>query len=92
VRQQISDKKKAKILEYVKQHANAFAALWQTVSMLMKVKDNIIRQFDSHDQTVKSRIPGHGEGGEGYVLAHPEGDIKLVPREFFTKANRAVER
>jgi hypothetical protein len=91
-RQQISDAMKNKVLEYIKQHSKAFNALWTTVSTLMKVKDDIIRQFDSHDQTVKSNIPGYGDGGEGYVLAHPKGDIKLVPREFFTKANRAVER
>lgn len=91
-RPQISDRKKSTILQYIKQHMNSFNALWQTVSMLMRVKDDIVRQFDSHDQTVKASIPGHGEGGEGYVLAHPEGDIKLVPREFFTRANRAVER
>jgi hypothetical protein len=91
-RKQISDRKKAKVLEYVKLHAKAFSALWQTVSALMTVKDHIINQFDAHDAKVKQNIPGHGEGGEGYVLAHPEGDIKLVPREFFTKANRAVER
>ena len=91
-RKQISDRKKGKILEYINLHAKAFNALWQTVSTLMQVKDDIIRQFDSHDSTVKQNIPGYGEGGEGYVLAHPEGDIKLVPREFFTKANRAVER
>jgi hypothetical protein len=91
-RPQISDKKKAKVLDYVKQHVKAFNALWNTVNSIMRVKDNIIRQFDSHDQTVKQSIPGHGEGGEGYVLAHPEGDIKLVPREYFTRANRAVER
>lgn len=91
-KKQISDRKKSTILEYVNQHRNAFNALWKTVTALMKVKDSIINQFDSHDQTVKSNIPGYGEGGEGYVLAHPEGDIKLVPREFFTKANRAVQR
>jgi hypothetical protein len=91
-RKQISDRKKGKILEYINLHAKAFNALWQTVRTLMQVKDDIIRQFDSHDSTVKQNIPGYGEGGEGYVLAHPQGDIKLVPREFFTKANRAVER
>ena len=99
-RKQISDRKKANILEYVKLHANAFNAMWQTVSTLMKVKDDIIKQFDAHDQTVKQEIgshgpvraDAHGQGGEGYVLAHPEGDIKLVPREYFTKANRSVER
>ena len=67
--------------------------MWQTVSTVMKVKDDIIAQFDSHDQTVKQSIPGHSDtGGEGYVLAHPQGDIKLVPRATFTKANRSVER
>jgi len=99
-RKQISDRKKGKILEYVNQHGPAFKALWDTVSALMRVKDDIIRQFDSHDQTVKQEIGSHGPvrsdahgvGGEGYVLAHPEGDIKLVPREYFTKANRSVER
>ena len=88
----ISDRKKAKILEYIKEHMSAWTALWTTVTSIMKVKDDIIRQFDSHDSAVKQSIPGYGEGGEGYVLAHPEGDIKLVPREYFTKANRAVER
>ena len=58
----------------------------------MQIKDKVIAQFDSHDATVKANIPGHGAGGEGYVLAHPDGDVKLVPREFFTKANRAVQR
>jgi len=87
----ISDRKKANVLKYVNEHANAFAALWEVVQTLMFVKDDIIRQFDAHDQTVNQSIGGQ-EGGEGYVLAHPQGDIKLVPREYFTKANRAVER
>jgi hypothetical protein len=89
----VSDAMKNKVLQYIKQHASAFNAMWKTVSAIMKVKDNIISQFDSHDQTVKQSIPGHSDtGGEGYVLAHPEGDIKLVPRATFTKANRSVER
>ena len=40
-------------------------------------------------------MSGDGEtvdGGEGYVLAHPDGDIKLVPRQTFSKYNRAMER
>ena len=31
-------------------------------------------------------------GGEGYVLAHPTGDIKFVNRAGFSAANRAVQR
>lgn len=87
----ISDKKKVKVLEHVKQHINAFNALWQTVQSIMQTKDDVIAQFDAHDADVKQSINGQS-GGEGYVLAHPEGDIKLVPRSTFTAANRAVER
>ena len=74
--------------------------MWTIVTGIMKIKDKVIKQFDSHDSTVKSSIgphgpaavDTHGEGGEGYVLAHPKGDIKLVPRQYFTKANRSVQR
>ena len=91
-RKQVSGVKKARMVEYINTHKVAFDAMWQIHTQLMQVKDDIINQMDSHDSTVKARIDGHGEGGEGYVLAHPEGDIKLVPREYFTKANRATER
>jgi len=57
----------------------------------MQAKDNIIAQFDSQGGDVKQSIGGQ-PGGEGYVLAHPKGDIKLVPRKTFSAANRAVER
>jgi hypothetical protein len=57
----------------------------------MKAKDSIIADLDSRPGTVRSKTDGK-EGGEGYVLAHPEGDIKLVNRAGFTAANRAVER
>lgn len=88
----LSERKKQNVMQYIQQNSNAFNALWQTVNAIMKVKDSIIAQFDAHDSTVKQSIPGTGEGGEGYVLAHPGGDIKLVPREFFSKANRAAQR
>ena len=57
----------------------------------MNVKDYIISQFDNHNTDVKQSIAGT-KGGEGYVIAHPEGDIKLVPREFFSRANREQMR
>ena len=88
----ISQAAKSRVAEYLGQHREGFAALWEVVTGIMKVKDDIINQFDQQEIAVKQNIPGYGDGGEGYVLAHPEGDIKLVPREFFTKANRAVER
>lgn len=87
----ISERKKARILEYIQQHAQAYNAVWKTVTAIMKAKDFVIAQFDKQDTDVKQHIAGQS-GGEGYVLAHPDGDIKLVPREFFSKANRAKGR
>lgn len=96
----VSKAKQTRIVEYIQQHQAGFDALWGIVNKIMSVKDDIINQFNTHDSDVKASIgphgpakpDTHGEGGEGYVLAHPEGDIKLVSREFFTKANRSVER
>ena len=91
-RSKLSANKQKNIAAHIQANQRGFDAIWQVVSGIMQIKDKVISQFDSHDSTVKANIPGHGEGGEGYVLAHPEGDVKLVPREFFTRANRAVQR
>ena len=96
----VSKPKQQKIIEIINNNVDGFNAMWQIVHGIMKVKDNIINQFEKQDADIVASIGDkgpaapdtHGEGGEGYVLAHPEGDIKLVPREFFTKANRSVER
>ena len=87
----ISDKKKANVLAYIKEHMAHFKAMWNVVTAIQKAKDDIIAKFDSQGGDVKQTI-GNKPGGEGYVLAHPGGDIKLVPRKTFSAANRAVER
>jgi hypothetical protein len=87
----VSPAKQQKIIDIINSNVNGFNAIWQLVAGVMRVKDNIIQQLESQNAPIKSSINGQA-GGEGYVLAHPEGDIKLVSREFFTKANRAVER
>ena len=74
--------------------------MWSVVASIMTIKDKVISQFDQHDADVTAEIGSHGpaatdthgKGGEGYVLSHPQGDIKLVPRATFTKANRSVQR
>ena len=87
----VSDRKKAKVLEYIKLHMNAFKALWNTVGTLQRVKDKVISNLDNQDQGIKQNINGK-KGGEGYVMAHPGGDLKLVPRSTFTAASRAARR
>jgi hypothetical protein len=96
----VSKAKQQKIAELINNNVNGFNAIWQIVTGIMRVKDDIIKQLETQQSDVSASIgphgpvrsDAHGEGGEGYVLAHPEGDIKLVSREYFTKANRSVER
>jgi hypothetical protein len=87
----LSQRKKLNVIEYVKENMNAFTSLWEVVTGIMKVKDQVIRDLDSQGGAVKAFTAGK-PGGEGYVIAHPEGDLKLVNRSEFTAANRAVKR
>jgi len=96
----VSKPKQQKIAQIVQENVDGFNALWNIVTGIMKVKDNIIDQFEKQEADITASIgphgpadsSAHGQGGEGYVLAHPEGDIKLVPRAYFTRANRSVQR
>tara|TARA_B100002019_G_scaffold274420_1_gene271348 strand:- start:3155 stop:4303 length:1149 start_codon:yes stop_codon:yes gene_type:complete len=87
----VSQNKKSKIAEYVGKQQAGFSAIWQIVAGIQNVKDNIINQLETQDAPVKAFIADK-PGGEGFVLAHPEGAIKLVDRGGFTAANRAIER
>jgi hypothetical protein len=87
----VSPIKQKKVMEYIQQHSKGFVALWEVVTTIQQVKDDIIGQLDKQNIPVKQSMAGEA-GGEGYVLAHPEGDIKLVPRQTFTRINRSIER
>lgn len=89
----LSEPKKKRIVEWTRENANGFAALWEIVRGIQQIKNDIINQFDSHDAPVRASINGK-PGGEGYVMSHPQGSIKLVNRGEggFTQANRAVQR
>lgn len=87
----VSNVKKQRIADYIQKHSKAYSAMWKTVSAIMQVKDKVISQFENQGGDIQQNINGNS-GGEGYVLAHPDGDIKLVPRATFSAANRAVTR
>ena len=89
----VSLPKQQRIIDHIGGNKQGFDALWEIASSIQKVKNDIIKQFDNHDADVKASI-GNDSGGEGYVIAHPQGDIKLVNRGEggFTQANRAVQR
>ena len=85
----VSDVKKTRIKQYILDHKEGYSALWKVFNVIMAVKNSIISQFDDHGGVVQQRMNTIDEpGGEGYVLADPDGDIKLVPRATFSKANR----
>ena len=85
----VSDVKKTRIKQYILDHKEGYSALWKVFNVIMAVKNSIISQFDDHGGVVQQRMNTINEpGGEGYVLADPDGDIKLVPRATFSKANR----
>ena len=90
-REQVSAKMKTKVNEYIQENSSAFMSLWNVVSSIMKTKDGIINKFDRQESPIKQSINGK-PGGEGYVMAHPKGDIKLVPRSTFSAANRSITR
>ena len=87
----ISNAAKVKITDYVKQNIKAFTSLWEVVDGIMKAKDSVIDSLDKNSSGVSQSINGQ-KGGEGYVLANKDGNVKLVPRATFSKANRAVVR
>ena len=89
----VSARKQQKLLDHVKANKKGWESMWAIMKGLITVKDDIIQQFDNHDQDVIATI-GKNRGGEGYVLTNPAGDMKLVNRGEggFTAANRAVQR
>lgn len=87
----LSANKKSNVLTYIKENQKAFETTWKIISTLMYIKDDIIEKFDNQSVDIKQRV-GDSPGGEGYVLADPKGDIKLVPRRRFSAANRALRR
>tara|TARA_B100002019_G_scaffold189097_1_gene163371 strand:- start:6033 stop:7637 length:1605 start_codon:yes stop_codon:yes gene_type:complete len=89
----VSQNKQQKIQQYVKENINTFSAIWDTVTGIQNVKNNIISQLDTQDNDVTASI-GNKPGGEGYVLTDPKGDMKLVSRGAggFAQANRSVQR
>lgn len=87
----VSEPKKQRLQQYLNEHQNAFVAMWKIVDSIMHIKNNIIKQFDGNQGAIEASIDDQS-GGEGYVLNHPDGAIKLVNRAGFTAANRQIQR
>jgi hypothetical protein len=87
----LTDAKRNNIIQYCKANAKALDAVFSIAKGIIAIKDDLITQLDSQDLGVKASV-GDIAGGEGYVVADPKGDVKLVNRAGFSAANRAVQR
>lgn len=73
----VSPNKQAKIKQMLATNSNAFAAIFELITKIMQVKNNIIDQLDAAPADVKASTKGE-TGGEGYV--DRASKTKLVPR------------
>ena len=89
--EKLTDRKRANIAAYLTANKKGVNALWTLIRGVMKLKDYLVDEFDSHPADVQQSIGGQ-KGGEGYVVNTPDGAVKLVPRHKFTAANRALHR
>lgn len=80
-------------LERMKQHVQenkqGLAAVFQSFVILTRAKNDIVQQLDSHGGSVSASI-GDEHGHEGYVAGTDQGNIKLVDRMRFSRANFAA--
>jgi len=88
----LTSSKKKNITNYIQQNQETYNKIWEIVSRIMKVKDDIIANIDSQGGLEFSQSLGDEEVGEGYVLSDEGKLIKLVDRSKFTRANRSVVR
>jgi len=89
--EKLTDSKRANIAAYLTANKKGVSALWTLIRGVMKLKDYLVQEFDSHPADVQQSIGGQN-GGEGYVVKTADGPVKLVSRHKFTAANRALHR
>jgi len=89
--EKLTDSKRANIAAYLTANKKGVSALWTLIRGVMKLKDYLVQEFDSHPADVQQSIGGQ-KGGEGYVVKTADGPVKLVSRHKFTAANRALHR
>lgn len=97
----VSKSKQEKIKKFLEDSSNksSFNLLWEIVSKIMNLKDEIIDELDknseSMDVTFNTTDLSTGESfksGEGYVYKDSKGMVKLVSRSKFSKINRSIIR
>lgn len=89
--QKLTKQKIANLLQYISEHRDGFAALFDIVKAIEGLKNKLVSQLDKQNTSIKAFI-GNVPGGEGYVTKGDDSLLKLVNRGGFTAANRALIR
>ena len=89
--EKLSSRKRTNINAYLEKNNTGVMALWTLIKGVMKLKDWLVNEFDSRQNDIQMSVAGE-RGGEGYVVNHPGGPVKLVSRSKFTAANRELHR
>jgi len=89
--EKLTNKKRKNVLKYLENNKSGVTALWKVITGIMKLKDYLVHEFDAQQSSVQQSVEGKS-GGEGYVVKHSHGDVKLVSRNSFTPANRAAHK
>ena len=84
----VSVPKQQRIVEYLQKHSKAFSGMFEIISGIQKVKNQIIDQLDKRPADITATTDGN-PGGEGYVVG---GDVKLVNRSGFSAANARMNQ
>jgi hypothetical protein len=50
---------------------------------IRSIKDQLVNHFDKEPSEIMAQT-GSEPGGEGYVMYHPTGNVKFVPRHRWT--------
>ena len=84
----VSVPKQQRIVEYLQKHQKSFAGMFEIISGIQKVKNQIIDQLDKRPADITATTDGT-PGGEGYVVG---SDVKLVNRSGFSAANARMNQ
>lgn len=83
-----TDQKLERMKHHIKEHKQGLAAIFQSFVVITRAKTDIVNQLDKHGGSVQASVGGE-HGHEGYVAGTDQGNIKLVDRMRFSRANFA---
>jgi hypothetical protein len=73
----VTENKQATIASLVQRHPEALPVIFELVTEIMSIKNNIIEQLDTNSTDIQAATLNEA-GGEGYILLDEK--VKLVPR------------